>query len=94
MSGIMAWFGSNWWWVGLAIVAVASLLNAITTHWSLASTRAGRVLLFLVEMLSILRSKGVQAWGKLPLENAEPAPPPGVARKTSSRGSVGEAPNE
>lgn len=74
MQRLMEWLSVNWWWASAAIVALASLLNAITTHWSLASTRAGRVLLFIVEMLSVLRSRGVRSWGKLPLEDAEPAP--------------------
>lgn len=74
----MEWLKLNWWWVGLALVALASLLNSITSHWSLAQTRAGKVLLFVAEMLSVLRSRGVDAWGKLPLEDA---PPPAPKRK-------------
>ena len=84
MTTVVRWFTAHWDVVALVLLVAINILNAATRHWS---THAGvvRVLLFLAEVLSIIRSRGAPEGGvlgkaKLPLTDggARGGLPPGV----------------
>ena len=51
----MDWLNEHWWWILIAIVAVAKVLNLITHHWS-EHRGLVRWCLFLVDILDVLKS--------------------------------------
>lgn len=54
---MIAWLQSHWLLVVLVLGVLISLLNAATRHWS-EHTGVVRVLLYIADALSIIRSKG------------------------------------
>lgn len=77
------WLKMNWGWIAGAAVLIASVLNLITSHFGTANPRLKRWLLFLVDLLAILVSRGSTAGPgrvgglsalKLPLIQTSPAP--------------------
>lgn len=71
MQAVLTWLATYWWLVSLTAVAVISILNAATRHWSTAEGFK-RWALFFTEIISPLTSKEVPGWVKLPLTSVPP----------------------
>jgi hypothetical protein len=71
MQAILTWLATYWWLVSLIALALVSVLNAATRHWSTA-TGFKRVAMFVVELLSYFTSKDAPGWVKLPLTSVPP----------------------
>jgi hypothetical protein len=54
----MKWLATNWQWVVLGAVVLCSILNVITKHYGEARPRFKRALMFAVDLLSLLTSRG------------------------------------
>jgi len=56
---MVAWLHLHWELIALVAGVLISILNAATTHWS-EHTGAVKVLLWIVDCLSLIRSKGTE----------------------------------
>lgn len=74
MQAVVSWMAAHWVLVSLAAVALISVINAATKHWS-SHTGLVAVLLRISELLSYFTSKDVPGWFKWPLTSVPPAPP-------------------
>lgn len=54
----MEWITENWPWIFVVLTLLISVLNSITEHYGEGSTKLKRGLMFVVDVLSILTSKG------------------------------------
>lgn len=66
----MKWLVENWGSLVLILTLVISVLNSLTKHYSGADSKAGKALLFVIEILSFLRSYDVPGLLKLPLTSS------------------------
>ena len=95
------WISAHWLTVTLSLVVATSLINATTKHYGERSPRLRRFLAWLLDVLSILQSKGSPSSGlKLPLATS-PKPPHVVeadlaraAQKKSEMSRASSPPNQ
>jgi hypothetical protein len=73
----MEWLSQHWEWVLMGAVVLSSVLNIVTKHYGSASPRLMQALLFVIDLLSVLVSKGSPGLVKAPLIPS-PAPKPYV----------------
>ena len=57
---MLRWITTNWGWIAAGIVALCSVLNLITQHYG-DNVKLKRVLLFVVDLLSLVVSRGAVA---------------------------------
>lgn len=62
MKNVLEWLGVNWWWLVIVATVLINICNAVTAHWS-EKKGLVRVMLFIVDLLSIVKTGGA----KLPL---------------------------
>ena len=55
MQSILTWLQTNWWWVLIAVAALAKILNKVTQHFSEYKGLV-RWCLFLVDLLDVIKS--------------------------------------
>lgn len=72
----MTWLAENWEVVTAATALIVALLNVATRHYSQA-TGIGRLILFAIDLLSVLVSGGAKPWVKLPMTTST-APEPDI----------------
>ena len=71
----LSWLGDNWVVLTVLVGVLVQVLQVITKHWG-SYKGIARVSLFLIELLSVFRSKDVEGVVKLPLTSkSEPKKP-------------------
>lgn len=71
MQDVVSWMTAHWPLVAVVALALISVVNAATQHWS-SHTGLVKVLLFVAEILSYFTSKDVPGWFKWPLTSRAP----------------------
>ena len=77
---MLDWLATYWELVLLGVVLVSSVLNVITQHYGEAHPALKRALLFVVDLMSVLTSRGSPGTMKLPLK-ASPPPVSDIRRR-------------
>lgn len=76
LDTVIAWIGTYWWAVTIALVVLGSVLNSVTKHYGAKYPAIVPLFGVILEAISVLTSKDARngSWGrlKLPLQNVPP----------------------
>ncbi len=53
---VISWISDNWWWFTVLMILVVSVLNSVTKYWRDVDSTWYKVVLVVIEFLSILTS--------------------------------------